>query len=128
MGASAGSNLACPAIRTTNDMPIVQPPSFDALGLVPFQINPHYQDPDPNSTHRGETREERILEFLDENDVPVLGLREGSWLLRRDDNLALGGTKPARLFLRDSEPREVDPGSDFSVLLATIPRFDITRA
>jgi dipeptidase E len=127
IGASAGTNLACPTMRTTNDMPIVQPPTLDALGLVPFQINPHYQDPDPDSTHRGETREERILEFLDENDVPVLGLREGSWLLRRDATLTLGGTKPARLFQRDGEPREFDPGSDLSNLLATVPRFDVRR-
>src|SRR5215813_909326 len=82
IGSSAGTNMACPSLRTTNDMPIVQPRSFEAFGLLPFQINPHYLDPDPNSTHRGETRADRIAEFLEENDVTVLGMREGSWLQR----------------------------------------------
>ena len=80
MGASAGTNIAAPTIRTTNDMPIVQPSSFSALGLVPFQINPHYLDADPSSTHAGETRDDRLTEFLEENAVPVLGLREGAHL------------------------------------------------
>ena len=79
-GASAGSNLACPTIMTTNDMPIVDPGGLDALGRIPVQINPHYLDPDPHSTHRGETREERIHEFHEENAVTVVGLREGAWL------------------------------------------------
>src|SRR4051794_25981341 len=124
IGSSAGTNMACPTMRTTNDMPIVQPASFDAIGLVPFQINPHYQDPDPSSTHRGETREQRLLEFLDENDVPVVGLREGSWLRRQGDSLTLDGVSSARLFQRGESPRDVAPGADLSFLLQGRPRFD----
>ncbi|MFE4449811.1 dipeptidase PepE [Streptomyces sp. NPDC056796] len=124
MGASAGTNMAAPTLRTSNDMPIVQPPSFDALGLVPFQINPHYLDPDPASTHKGETREERLTEFLEENDVPVLGLREGSWLRVREGGATVEGARPARLFARGARPRELAAGTDVSRLLATEPRFD----
>jgi dipeptidase E len=124
MGSSAGTNMACPGLRTTNDMPIVQPTSFEAFGLVPFQINPHYLDPDPHSTHQGETRADRIKEFLEENDVPVLGMREGCWLRRRGSTLTLGGVTGARLFTRSAEPREITPGTDLSWLLKTAPRFD----
>ncbi|MFC8227145.1 dipeptidase PepE [Streptomyces sp. NPDC057287] len=124
MGASAGTNMAAPTLRTSNDMPIVQPPSFDALGLVPFQINPHYLDPDPASTHKGETREERLTEFLEENDVPVLGLREGSWLRVLGDGATVQGAHPARLFGRGVRPQELAAGTDVSRLLATEPRFD----
>jgi dipeptidase E len=124
IGSSAGTNMACPSLRTTNDMPIVQPPTFEATGLIPFQINPHYQDPDPDTTHRGETREQRLLEFLDENDVAVLGLREGSWLRRRGSSLKLDGVFGARLFQRGQEPREFAPGDDLSFLLDLTPRFD----
>jgi dipeptidase E len=124
MGSSAGTNHACPTIRTTNDMPIVEPDSFEAFGLVPFQINPHYQDPEDGSTHMGETREERIRQFLEENDVAVLGMREGSWLRRRGGELILRGTTGALLFRRDSEPRSFGEGDDLSFLLKLPVQFD----
>ena len=111
VGASAGSNLACPTIKTTNDMPIVEPPTLKALGLVPFQINPHYLDPDPNSTHKGETREQRLREFLEENDKPVVALREGAMLRVEDGRVTLKGKAGARIFRRGQEPLEVRPGS-----------------
>ena len=111
MGASAGSNLAAPTIRTTNDMPIVEPESLTALGLVPFQINPHYLDPDPGSRHMGETRETRLLEFLEENDRVVIGLREGTWIRVEGDDAKLGGKTGARLFRRGAEPEELPPGA-----------------
>ena len=128
LGSSAGTNMACPTLRTTNDMPITEPASFAALGLIPFQINPHYVDPDPASTHQGETRQRRIEEFLEDNDVPVLGLREGSWLRVSGGLARTGGTTGARLFTRAAEPRELPPGSDVSGLLATRPRFDVGPA
>lgn len=110
IGSSAGSNMACPTIRTTNDMPIVQPPSFNALGLVSFQINPHYLDPDPNSKHMGETREERIVQFLEENETPVVGLREGAMLRIENGETILKGSTGARIFRRGFEPVEISPG------------------
>ena len=116
MGASAGSNVACPSIKTTNDMPIVQPPSFDALALVPFQINPHYLDPDPNSKHMGETREERIIQFLEENDTPVVGLREGAILRIENGQTILRGSAGARIFRKGLEPLEVPPGAQLELL------------
>ena len=115
-GSSAGTNLACPTIMTTNDMPIVDPGGLDALARVPFQVNPHYLDPDPASTHQGETREERIREFHEVNHVPVVGLREGAWLHREGDELSLGGNT-ARLFRPDHEPGELVVGIDLSWLL-----------
>jgi len=109
VGSSAGSIVAGPTIKTTKDMPIVQPPSFDALALVPFQISPHYLDPDPGSTHMGETQEERILTFLQENDGPVVGLREGAWLRIEAGVPRLeGGT--ARVFRRGAPPAECVQG------------------
>lgn len=111
IGSSAGSNVAAPTIRTTNDMPIVQPPSFDALGLVSFQINPHYIDPDPNSKHMGETREERILQFLEENDTPVVGLREGAMLRIEHGETILRGSTGARIFRKGFDPLETLPGA-----------------
>ena len=115
IGSSAGSNVAAPTIKTTNDMPIVQPPSFEALGLVSFQINPHYLDPDPNSKHMGETREERIRQFLEENDTPVIGLREGAMLRIEDGKAILRGSTGARIFRKGSEPLEVLPGAQITL-------------
>ena len=111
MGSSAGSNIAGLTIGTTNDMPIVFPPSFDALGLVRLNINPHYLDPEPASTHMGETRETRIREFHVHNSQPVLGLREGAWLSVDGDAARIGGTRGARLFRKDAEPTELGPGT-----------------
>jgi dipeptidase E len=117
IGSSAGSNIAAPTIKTTNDMPIVQPPSFDALGLVSFQINPHYLDPDPDSKHMGETREKRIQEFLEENDTPVLGLREGAIARCENGRITLKGSTGARIFRRALDPIETLPGDELNDLL-----------
>jgi dipeptidase E len=117
IGSSAGSNVAGPTIKTTKDMPIVQPRSFDALGLVPFQISPHYLNPDPNSTHMGETQEERILQFLEENQTPVVGIREGAWLLIENKAVILKGETGARIFRRGHTPHEVRPGAEISKLV-----------
>lgn len=111
LGTSAGSNLACPTIMTTNDMPIVQPRSFGALGLVSFQINPHYLDPEPGSRHMGETRETRIVEYLEENDRTVVGLREGAMLRVDERGTHLLGSAGARIFRRGRAPEEVVPGT-----------------
>jgi dipeptidase E len=117
VGWSAGSNVACPTFQTTNDMPIVDPLGFDALGLVPFQINPHYLHGNPPGFH-GETREERILEYLEANPrVTVVGLREGTLLRVEGDSIALVGDEPARIFRRGEPPREVEPGGDLRCLL-----------
>jgi len=117
IGSSAGSNVAGPTIRTTNDMPIVQPPLFATLGLVHFQINPHYLDPDPNSKHMGETREERILQFLEENDTPVVGLREGAMLRIENGTTILRGSSGARIFRKGLEPVETSPGANLNAFL-----------
>lgn len=117
MGSSAGSNVACVTIKTTNDMPIVHPPSFDALNLVPFNINPHYLDPDPESKHMGETRETRIREFHEMNAPVVVGLREGSMLRVEADSVTLKGTTGARVFRKGVEPEEFQPGANLDFLL-----------
>ena len=110
IGWSAGANLACPTIRTTNDMPIVEPPSFAALNLVPFQINPHYTD-QVLANHGGETRDDRIAEFTTVNrGMEVFGLREGSWLVVEGATVTLGGPFAMKVFRWGEEPREVGPG------------------
>ena len=115
-GTSAGSNITGPTMKTTNDMPIVYPPSFDTLNLIGFNINPHYLEPDLNSKHKGETRETRIKEFHQFNETPVLGLREGSWLTVNGNTVILKGTLSARLFLKGETPIELSSNSDLSYL------------
>jgi len=117
LGTSAGSNILGMSMQTTNDMPIVYPPSFDTLGLIPFNINPHYLDPDVNSSHQGETRETRIKEFHVWNDIPVIGLREGSWLEVQGTQIMLRGELSARLFRKDKTPVEIETGNHFEVLI-----------
>jgi dipeptidase E len=109
-GTSAGSNITGISMKTTNDMPIVYPPDFKTLGLIPFNLNPHYLDPDPKSKHKGETRETRIKEFHIYNDTPVLGLREGSWLKVQGEKITLKGNLSARLFRKNKKPIELKPG------------------
>ena len=117
MGSSAGTNMSCPTIRTTNDMPIMQPPSLDALSLIPFQINPHFIDADPKSTHKGETREQRLAEFHEENSMPVVALREGSWLEIKDDNCQLRGKTGMVLFRAGQGAEKIDGEAELSNLL-----------
>lgn len=124
LGASAGANLACPTIRTTNDMPIVDPGSLRALGLIPFQVNPHYPDAEVAGSPDGETRQRRIAEFLDENDVPVLGMPEGTWLRVGDGAAAIGGVTGCRLFCRGATAQELPAGADVSALLRLPVCFD----
>lgn len=117
IGWSAGSNMACPTIRTTNDMPVVEPDSFEAFHLVNFQINPHYLDKNPDG-HAGETREDRINEFLQVNQqTPVFGLREGCIFRIEEQQMELTGRKPARLFEYGKPPMELSPGDDFSAFI-----------
>lgn len=116
LGTSAGSNICGLTINTTNDMPIVYPPSFKTLALVPFNINPHYLDPDPESKHMGETRETRILEFHKFNTQPVIGIREGSYLRVKGDEAILKGSHSARIFEHSKPPYELETGSSLSYL------------
>ena len=117
IGWSAGSNVACPTLQTTNDMPVVYPKGFDCMGLVPFQINPHYLDANPEG-HGGETREQRIGEFLEINSgITVVGLREGTMLKYENNSLKLIGNRSARIFKKGAAPQELNSGDDFSFLL-----------
>ncbi len=111
LGCSAGSNIGGQNMKTTNDMPIVYPPSFDCMGLVPFNLNPHYLDPNPDLKHNGETRETRIKEFLTQNDIKVVGLREGNWIRRIGDTITVEGNELTRIFEKDKEPYEIESGS-----------------
>jgi dipeptidase E len=111
LGTSAGSNIGGKSIMNTNDMPIVYPPSFQAMGLIPFNINPHYLDPNPDSTHMGETRETRIKEYLEFNSIPVIGLREGSWIEVSGVQITLKGELMAKWFEPHKNPIEIAPNS-----------------
>ncbi len=116
LGTSAGSNICGLTMQTTNDMPIVYPPNFKTLGIFSFNINAHYLDPDPNSKHKGETRETRIKEFHTINTQPVVGLREGSWLRIRNEEITLEGDLSARIFEQNKPPYEIDSGDSLSKL------------
>ncbi|PKP24275.1 MAG: dipeptidase PepE [Bacteroidetes bacterium HGW-Bacteroidetes-2] len=116
LGTSAGSNICGLTMQNTNDMPIVYPPSFKTLGIVPFNLNPHYLDPDINSRHMGETRETRIKEFHVFNTLPVIGLREGSWLEVKGENILLKGKLHARIFTQNKEAYETASETNFNTL------------
>ena len=111
LGCSAGSNIGGQNMKTTNDMPIVYPPSFECMGLVPFNINPHYLDPNPDLKHNGETRETRIKEFLTQNDTKVIGLREGNWIRRIGNQITIEGNQLTRIFEKGKEPYEIESGT-----------------
>jgi dipeptidase E len=116
LGCSAGSNIGGVTMQNTNDMPIVYPPSFDTMGLVPFNINPHYLDPVSGLQHMGETRETRIREYHTQNTTPVAGLREGSWIYAKGEALTLEGPLGARIFEAGKAPYEIPPGSSMAGL------------
>jgi dipeptidase E len=116
LGTSAGSNICGLTINTTNDMPIVYPPSFKALSFMPFNINPHYLDPIPNNKHMGETRETRIKEFHAYHTQPVIGLREGSWLQVTETSIKLKGPLTARVFEYNKTPYEIESGTELKDL------------
>lgn len=116
LGTSAGSNIAGLTMQTTNDMPIVYPPSFQTLGLIPFNLNVHFLDADSQSTHMGETRETRINEFHQFNNFPVLGLKEGSWLEIKAGKIILKGKLSAKLFRKNHNPIEITTESDLSFI------------
>lgn len=111
LGTSAGSNIGGLNMKTTNDMPIVYPMSFECMGLVPFNINPHYLDPNPDLKHNGETRETRIKEFLTQNETKVVGLREGNWIRKIGDKITVEGNELTRIFENGKEPYEIEPGT-----------------
>ncbi len=113
LGTSAGSNIAGVNMQTTNDMPIVYPKSFHTMGIVPFNLNPHYMDPISGINHMGESRETRIREFHTQNDITVAGLREGSWIQIAGSDIVLRGNLPARIFEKNREPYELPAGSSF---------------
>lgn len=112
LGCSAGSNIGGLNMKTTNDMPIVYPPSFECMGLVPFNINPHYLDPNPYLKHNGETRETRIKEFLTQNNTKVVGLREGNWIRKIGQKITVEGKELTRIFEKNKEPYEIAPGTE----------------
>lgn len=120
VGSSAGTNVATRSIHTTNDMPVVYPPTFEGLKLVPFNINPHYLDPELDGKHKGETREERIQDFHVDNEHTVVGLREGTALLVDGDTISLIGLYNSRIFEKGQQPKEYAPGSDLSFLLKVV--------
>ena len=118
LGTSAGSNIVGLNVKTTNDMPIVHPESLDALGLIPFDINPHYLDPDPDSKHKGETRPTRIKEFHVYNSETVIGLREGSWISVKGEKMLLKGPLSAKVFKKNNDTFELETDSDLEILLS----------
>ena len=111
LGTSAGSNICGITMGNTNDMPIMYPPSFKTLGVIPFNINPHYLDPDPDSKHMGETRETRIKEYHSQNNIPVIGIREGGWIRVKGESIVLKGKLSARVFEQNKKPIEIESGS-----------------